>query len=85
MVCGLVYLFRVVKPTPEACLSLNGEAINHQKMYDNFHTAPWMATWYQTCGIPKDGAWSLPITSQATNNSGQFTVRDFGEVDLGME
>jgi len=48
-----------------------GKTVKYQKMHDDCHTLPWKATWYAACGIPKDGAWSLPITTQATNNSGQ--------------
>jgi len=40
-------------------------------MYDKYNTLPWKASWYAACGIPKDGAWYLPITTEATNNLGQ--------------
>jgi len=85
MICNLVYPFLVEEPTLKDYYTANGRGVHYLKMYDNYHTLPWKSAWYAAYGIPKDRACSLLITTEATYNSGQFTVKAFGTVEMGIE
>jgi len=77
MVCSLVYPFRVVKPTPEDCLTSNGKAVNHQKMYDDFHTVAWKTSWYAACGMRHSKGWSVVSTNYDRGDQQLWSILEF--------